>query len=172
MGNAHYLEGSYYEHWLAGLETLLTEKGLLSDTDIGQLYKNIKAENKPYEPHPPIGDKQLAPALAQGIGSGASSERPTDTAPRFKPGDTARTRNIHPQHHTRLPAYARGKRCSIRAHYGAHVLPDTNAHGQGESPQHLYSVRFESAEIWGEQTDRVGGALYLDVWESYLEQIN
>ncbi len=40
---AHYLESSYYEHWLCAMEALLIEKGVLSqaelDAKIGQLTK-------------------------------------------------------------------------------------------------------------------------------------
>ena len=34
MGAAHYLELSYYEHWLAALETLLVEKGVLTEDEL------------------------------------------------------------------------------------------------------------------------------------------
>ncbi len=34
MDPAHYLESSYYEHWLASLETLLTEKGAISRQEL------------------------------------------------------------------------------------------------------------------------------------------
>ena len=34
MGNTEYLQSSYYEHWLAALETLLIEKGVLSREEL------------------------------------------------------------------------------------------------------------------------------------------
>jgi nitrile hydratase len=34
MGAAHYLESTYYEHWLAALETLLVEKGVLTADEL------------------------------------------------------------------------------------------------------------------------------------------
>ncbi len=34
MGAAHYLNSSYYEHWLASLETLLVEKGVLTREEL------------------------------------------------------------------------------------------------------------------------------------------
>ena len=33
MGPAHYLESSYYEHWLSAIETLLVEKGVLTQDE-------------------------------------------------------------------------------------------------------------------------------------------
>ncbi len=51
--------------------------------------------------------------------------------------------------HTRLPAYARGRRGTVVTWHHGWVFPDTNAHGRGENPQHLYTVAFEGTELWG-----------------------
>jgi nitrile hydratase len=98
---------------------------------------------------------------------GGSTLREVDSRPRFAVGDDVLTRNPNPHGHTRLPRYARGKRGRIVLHHGAHVLPDTNAHGLGECPEHLYTVRFEASELWGEDADGTG-AVHIDLWESYL----
>src|SRR6266542_2261481 len=87
--------------------------------------------------------------------------------PRFAPGDPVITRDIHPRGHTRLPRYARGKRGVIHRLHGVHVFPDSNAHGLGEQPQPLYSVRFEARELWGD-TAEPNQQVHLDCWESYL----
>jgi nitrile hydratase len=34
MDPAHYLESSYYEHWLSAIETLLVEKGVLAQDEL------------------------------------------------------------------------------------------------------------------------------------------
>jgi nitrile hydratase len=47
------------------------------------------------------------------------------------------------------------------------VFPDTNAHGQGEQAQPLYSVRFDARELWGESAEP-NQAVHIDLWESYL----
>jgi nitrile hydratase subunit beta len=88
---------------------------------------------------------------------------------RFKPGDRVNTRNINPVGHTRLPRYARGKSGEIVRDHGVFVFPDSNAHFQGENPQHLYSVRFASRELWGEDASP-RDSVYVDLWESYLER--
>jgi nitrile hydratase len=100
------------------------------------------------------------------LASGGPTLREIAAAPRFAQGTTVRARNMHPSGHTRLPRYVRGKLGTITHHHGAHVFPDTNGHGLGEQPQHLYQVRFEARELWG-STQR--NAVYLDLWESYLE---
>jgi len=48
--------------------------------------------------------------------------------------------------------------------HGIHVFPDTNAHGQGEQPQPLYSVRFDARELWGESAER-NQAVHIDSGE-------
>lgn len=97
-----------------------------------------------------------------------TTARQIDAAPRFAVGDAVRTRNLHSPGHTRLPAYARARAGSVALLQGAWVFPDTHAHGQGEQPQHVYSVRFAGEELWGEDAEP-GSAVYLDCFESYLE---
>jgi len=47
------------------------------------------------------------------------------------------------------------------------VFPDTNAHGLGEQPTHLYTVTFTGAELWGDGAEP-GTAVSLDLFEPYL----
>jgi len=54
--------------------------------------------------------------------------------------------------------------------YDAFVLPDANAHGDGENPQYVYSVRFEAEEVWGDSAEP-REVVYVDLWESYLESL-
>ncbi|BCG78068.1 SH3-like domain-containing protein [Mesorhizobium sp. 113-3-3] len=106
--------------------------------------------------------------VATAIATGASTLREVDTKPCFKPGDEVRTVNDSPATHTRLPRYAAGKNGTIVACEGAHVFPDKHGHGRGECPEHLYRVRFDSAALWGSSNDGPG-AVYLSLWESYLQ---
>jgi nitrile hydratase len=72
--------------------------------------------------------------------------------------------------HTRLPRYARGKVGVIDRVHGTFVYPDTNAHGGGEQPQPVYSVRFDAMELWGPPTPRKD-SVRIDLWEDYLEPV-
>jgi nitrile hydratase len=83
-------------------------------------------------------------------------------------GQLVRAHNINPIGHTRLPRYARGKTGTVDRDHGVYVFPDTNAHFQGEKPQHVYSVRFTARELWGEQA-APRDAVYIDLWDDYLE---
>ena len=48
------------------------------------------------------------------------------------------------------------------------VFPDSNAHGNGEQPQWVYTVLFDGREIWGRDSDPTL-TVSVDAWESYLE---
>jgi nitrile hydratase subunit beta len=103
------------------------------------------------------------------VKTGASTRRASGSvAPRFKAGDRVVARNMNPIGHTRLPRYVRSKHGVIHHNHGVFVFPDTSAHGGGDKPQHVYTVRFESRELWGGAADP-RASLYIDLWEDYLE---
>jgi len=102
------------------------------------------------------------------INTGASTRVNQPVAPRFRPGDHVVVRNLNPEHHTRLPRYARAKRGVIERDHGVFVFPDTWAHNQGAKPQHVYSVRFTARELWGGHAAE-RDTLRLDLWDDYLD---
>ena len=55
----------------------------------------------------------------------------------------------------------------ITAHHGAHLFPDRSAEGVRVG-QHLYTVRFEAAELWGDSANG-NSTVSVDLWEDYLE---
>ena len=113
---------------------------------------------------PALPKDQVRPAIRAGLSARAN----VSTPPRFNVGERVIARNIHPTGHTRLPRYARGKLGTVERHHGGFVFADTRAHGLGDQPQHLYNIRFEARELWGESAPE-RDAVYLDLWESYLE---
>jgi nitrile hydratase len=157
---AEYLSSSYYEIWTKGLEKLVLQAGLVAEDEL----KAGRALGPPKPVKRVLKPDDVLPVLL----SGGPSARAAGTAARFAVGDRVLTRNMHPRGHTRLPRYARGKHGIIEQVHGAHVFPDSNAHGQGEAPQWLYTVRFTGPELWGEEADPTL-TVSIDAWESYLE---
>jgi nitrile hydratase subunit beta len=157
---ADYLSSSYYEIWLEGLQKLVLAARLVTPAEL--------AEGRALEPAQP-GKRVLdANMVPRAFRSGHTTERPMNDPARFAVGDVVRARNIHPTGHTRLPQYVRGRQGTVRAVHGGHVFPDAHAHGQGESPQWLYTVEFDGRELWGEGSD-LTLSVSVDAWESYLE---
>lgn len=147
----NYRDLSYYEIWLGALEKLLLQKGVLSDA-------------------PPAPKQVLrADLVAAVISKGSPASRPPTGNARYAPGDRVRTIAATFTHHTRLPAYARGKLGIVERVHGAHVFPDTNSQGLGESPQWLYTVAFDEKELWGAQVPKQRSTISVDAFEPYLE---
>jgi nitrile hydratase len=157
---ADYLTSSYYDIWIKGLERLLVEKGLVTPEELA-------AGHALTEPTP-LGRVLKAADVPAVLARGGPADRPPEQPARFAVGDRVVTRNMHPKGHTRLPRFARDKEGVVERVHGAHVFPDTNAHGRGENPQWVYTVRFSGRELWGAEADPTL-AVSIDAWESYLE---
>ncbi len=155
-----YLGSSYYELWIAGLIELMVAQGLVTREEV--------ASGRMGTPPKKVAGKLLAKDVPAVLAKGGPTTREAATTPRFKPGDKVRTRNMHPTGHTRLPRYLRGHLGEIVRLHGAHVFPDTNAHGKGENPQALYTVKFSARDVWGEAR-HPRDTVSADLWESYLE---
>jgi nitrile hydratase len=87
---------------------------------------------------------------------------------RFQVGARVLVRDINTPGHTRAPRYCRGRVGTIDRDHGIFIFPDTHAHGQGQKPQHCYSVRFAGQDLWGDAASP-RDAVYVDLWDDYLE---
>ena len=151
-----YLTLGYYGRWLASLERILVERRVLAAGDVDARVAGKAAATLP--PPTPPGETEYG------------FERRTDALPRFRVGDAVRARVASACGHTRLPRYVAGRRGLVDAVRAPYVFPDTNAHGRGEEPQHLYSVRFAGTELWGDAAEP-GMSLRIDLFEPYLEPV-
>jgi nitrile hydratase len=165
LAPADYARFAYYEKWLAGLADMLVQGGVLDADEL--------TDQAPGPPRPEIAARKLTPAtVAASAGRLVPYHRP-GPEPRFRPGDAIVTRRrpanrLVPGGHTRLPGYAAAARGTIRCCHGAHVFPDSNAHGLGEAPEPLYSVIFRAGELW-QAPEHPDDQVMIDLWESYLE---
>jgi hypothetical protein len=121
------------------------------------------------EPRTPAPLVLRADRVAATLARGRPCTREAMSPARFALGQRVRTRADTPEHHTRLPGYARGKVGVVARMHGAHVFPDTNARGLGECPQWLYTVAFDERELWGEDLPLQRSTVSVDAWEPYLE---
>jgi nitrile hydratase beta subunit len=159
---ADYLGMSYYQIWLAGLERLMLERGLVATDEIDAA--------KPLHPAKPVAKTLTPDGVATMLHRGGPTEREAARPAGFSAGDRVRAKTIHPPTHTRLPRYVRGHAGIVERVLGFHVFPDSNATGAGEDPQWLYTVTFEGRELWGEASDP-DLKVSVDAWEPYLERI-
>jgi nitrile hydratase subunit beta len=155
-----YAARSYYEIWIGGLQRLLIERGLLSAAE-------IEAGRALHAPAP-VPRVLKAADVAGALAVGSPTVRASAALPRFTTGQRVRTRAEPVAHHTRLPAYVRGKVGVIERAHGAHVFADAHAQGLGEQPQWLYTVAFDGAQLWGDDA-APGLTVSVDAWDAYLE---
>jgi nitrile hydratase beta subunit len=159
---ANYADLTYYEIWLAGLEKLLLDSGIVQPRELREGHALQEAV--------PIPRKLEAGSVAAVLARGSPVSRQTTQPQRFRVGEAVRTRADQPDHHTRLPAYVRGKHGIIERVHGVHVFADAQAQGLGEQPQWLYTVVFTAPELWGEPVKPDAPRLVsVDAWEPYLE---
>ena len=156
---AEYLRLSYYERWFAISVNRLLRSGLVTQAEIET------GRPQPGPPGPPLRPGPAARPAGPGRLDAAA-------APRFRPGQDVRARNLHPPGHTRLPRYTRGKAGVVTRDNGVYALQDTDEAGQAldRPPQHVYTVRFAARDLWGERA-APRDAVFADLWEDYLEPI-
>lgn len=155
-----YLQDGYYGRWLNCAENLLMDSSIIAPGAVEARARKMQGEDveEPATPEPNKPDYKP---------TGPGSIRQVDYPPKFNVGDRVRARHIHPTGHTRLPRYVRGHEGVVRTIQPAHVFPDTHAHFLGENAQHVYSVVFDSVELWGPEAEKFD--LYIDLYENYLE---
>jgi nitrile hydratase len=155
-----YMAFGYYGRWLKGAENLLTDSAIIAPGAIDARARKLRGEDVEEPPAPEPQKPDYTPTAA-------GSLRQIDAPPKYSVGDRVRARDIHPHGHTRLPRYVRGRTGVVRRIQPAQVLPDTNAHFEGENAQHVYNVAFESTELWGADAEKFTSSI--DLYEDYLE---
>jgi nitrile hydratase len=158
---ATYLAMTYYERWFEGLCQMLLAGGFVAPAELATAIADPAAPKA----SPRLNSAEVPAALARA----GSYLRSGPAQPVFAVGDDVRARNLNPVGHTRLPRYARGRVGVVTHCHGAHVFPDRHAHGGGEDPQQLYTVRFTARELWGPDASPKD-TVSLDLWEPYLER--
>jgi nitrile hydratase subunit beta len=157
-----YLEDGYYGRWLNGAELRLTEHDFLAPSAIDARARNLRGEHVDEPQTPPDPKREDYTPTADG------SLRTVDTPPAFAVGERVRAKDMSPPGHTRLPRYVRGHTGVVTLVQPASVFPDTNAHFEGENAQYVYTVAFDSRELWG--SDAEPFTVTAEMFESYLEK--
>jgi nitrile hydratase subunit beta len=169
MNAADYITAGYYGRWLFAMERLLARKNILRAEEVQRRVNELHD-----------GAVQLSPADGGERGWPLKDDRKVrwgawrdeqEVVPRFSVGDSVRVRNIHPEGHTRVTAYARGKAGVVdRVNAEPWVFPDTRAHYRGENTQAVYGVRIAATELWGPQAE-ANTSVYIDLSEDHLEPV-
>jgi len=180
MDPVYYLDAPYYEHWLAGIEAMLYEQGIITKEEYQTRINEFKQAENPEELIPKYENEEIKQAAIDVIENGTSERWRQETDPKdtkFKPGDEVVVKNTHPTGHSRCPGYIRGKKGVIEEIFGTQTLPDKRAHvdgfGEYTTPEPVYHVKFDNEDIWGEDYEHLGGneTTVISLYETYLEGV-
>jgi nitrile hydratase len=151
---------SYFERWLAAMERVVVERGLLGPEELAaaqqrRLQDHVHGTAPP--DHPPIADHP------------AEHLEPPAATERFGVGDRVVLRGGLGEHH-RLPDWAAGQRATVVAVRGRFPLPDLIVARATAPPAYaLYAVELPATEAFVDADAR--DRLYLDVYDPYLDPV-
>jgi nitrile hydratase subunit beta len=166
MDPAEYLMSPYYEHWIHTVQYYAEKTGLIDKAELEKRTQFYR-EN-PDAPLPQREDPELMEFVEIAVKNGAPAQRESDKVAQFTVGDRVTIKADSPLGHTRRARYVRGRTGEIVSAHGTYIYPDSAGNGGPEAPEHLYTVKFTAAELWGPDVADPNQSSYFDVWEPYL----
>ena len=157
-----YLDATYYERWMYGLERRLERAGSLAPGDVDEALARVEGGALPRRSDPELTERVL-------VIQRSGQPLPAAAAPRFAAGDSVRVRRMRPPGHTRCPRYVRGAAGVIERVHGDDLLPDAGARGRDEPVEAVYAVSFRSEDLFG-AGEEPSFQVLVDLSESYLEE--
>jgi nitrile hydratase subunit beta len=163
MGTLAYLETSYYEHWLHGMETRGIEHGRFTRAELDTAAARVAAG----EPVPQRLDPE-AGVRARAMLRPRPKSTYTAPPPRHSAGDRVTVIRLLPSGHTRCPGYLRGAEGVVeRVHAPMPLLDVFESEGGRVQPEAWYTVAFAAERLW--RLEGPGHTVLADLWESHLE---
>lgn len=154
-----YLTIPYFEKWMLTYSTGFVTSGLVKADEV--------IAGRSLTPGKAPAAQSVADVLSAVRSGGRMTTWTAPNAPAFSVGQPMQTKRDITADHTRLPAYAQGRKGTVFAYHGPVPLPDLNAKGIS-TPDHLYTVVFNAQELWGASAN-AQDTVRLDLWESYFE---
>ena len=160
LDREHYFDDGYYGRWLYGAENLLLDSAIIAPGAVEARAANIAGGHVDEPPVPESSKPDYAPTAGGSI-------RQIDAPRKFSVGQRVRAKTMNAPGHTRLQKYTQGHVGTVAIVEPAQILPDTHAHFIAENAQWVYTVSFDSRELYQENTENF--TLNTDLYEDYLE---
>ena len=162
---ADYLASGYAEKWLVCAERRLIGDGVVDVDALDRWQAELTSD--PTRLPPRADTPEAVPGLVEML---TTTPLMSEAAmPRFAVGDRVRVRRMRPHGHHRCPRYVRGAVGVVERIPGAEHQPPTEPGGDVGPFEAVYTVQFDSSELWGELDAEPDFDLLIDLWESYLE---
>jgi nitrile hydratase len=161
-----YFRYRYYEKWRGGITSYFLQQGYFTREELDAAIERYRTD--PASSLPKAGEVAIDEQVVRYLREGDTPRRGPAT-PSFVVGDTVVVKNPPASDHTRLPGYLRGHPGTIERIFEGNYayFCSTGPDGLGD-PVPVYIVRFEPAEIWGAMAEPNAGALYAELYETYL----
>ena len=160
LDSERYFDDGYYGRWLYGAENLLMDSDIIAPGTVEARATNMTGGHAEEPAAPERHKPDYVPTAAGSI-------RVIDAPQRFRVGQRVRAKVMHAPGHTRLQKYTQGHVGTVAIVEPAQVLPDTHAHFIAENAQWVYTVRFDSRELFGPSAEQF--SLNTDLYEDYME---
>jgi nitrile hydratase beta subunit len=154
MPPAEYLAAGYFDRWVYSVERGLLENGKIEPGEVEAMIERLGAGDVIERSSDPAQVARVLKALDD------VPTLPPAVDPQFAVGDRVRVRRMRPPGHNRSPRYLRGIE-------GVVERVQCNDHRPGAGAEPVYLVSFDSAAVWGGDSDP--GRVLADLWEGYLE---
>lgn len=162
---ALYLSMPLYARLLYIEEQAVLASGLVTPEELASPDAGLAAPSLPdFEP---VG----ADAILDFVEQDASAQLATDVPASFSVGDSVVVSNAYPFGHTRVPGYVRGRRGTVAKDHGVYPFEDALPAGVERRSQHVYTVRFTGAELWGTR-GHPKDVIHVDLWDDHLEPVD
>ncbi len=169
MAPVDYLTHPYYAHWVHTMEELILRDASISADELSA--RTTYYRENPDAPLPATVNPGLVELVETIVKAGGPARRDRAEPPRFAIGDQVIVKSDSPYGHTRRAGYIRGRRGTIVLFHGSYIYPDSAAMGRGEDPHYVYTVRFTSTELYGDETGDPAAVMNIDVWEPYIDPV-
>lgn len=156
-----YLSTPYYGRWLIAAEMGAVAHGTVTAEELAAMQARIAAGDVPS----PVLDPDLTARVERNMTTPEPMQPATD--PVFGIGDRVIPKRMYePDVHHRCPRYVRGVVGTIERICGDERLAGWRGF---EVIEPLYTVRFESDDLFGPRPSEPPYALFIDLWQSYLD---
>jgi nitrile hydratase subunit beta len=163
---AQYLASGYAEKWLLCSEQRLLGDGVIEQDALDRWRSKLSADPTllPRDDAP-----EAVPRLVEMLTTTPRMSAATES--RFAVGDRVRVRRMRPEGHHRCPRYVRGAVGVVERIPGSEHQPPAEPGGDVGRFEAVYTVQFDSRDLWGDQLGEGESPfdLLVDLWESYLE---
>lgn len=164
---AEYLAADYFERWLISAERSCVELGRITTDGLRRWNEAFTAD--PDEMPPRVESERGSDGLVELLT--VTSAGPPSAHPAFGVGERVRVRRMRPEGHHRCPRYVRGALGVVERVVGDEHVPGPAVGADPGPREAVYTVRFDSTMLWGDQADdgEPPFELLIDLWERYLE---